>query len=61
MLRDGATGMQAVGAFVAAEGTAHLELPLPGAGPFAAVDISVEEDDGPPQHSQESLAGARLA
>ena len=35
----------------------ELDLPLPGPGNDAAVDISVEEDEGPPAHSDTSLAG----
>ena len=36
----------------------RIELPLPGAGPYAAMDISVEDDGGPPEHSGVSVAGA---
>ena len=34
-----------------------LELPLPGPGDYRAVDVSVEADGGPPEHSSVSLAG----
>lgn len=34
----------------------ELRFDLPGPGEYAAVDVSVEEDDGPPEHSDTSLA-----
>jgi len=35
-----------------------LDLPLPAPGNYAAMDISVQANDGPPTHSGTSLAGA---
>jgi hypothetical protein len=52
--------MEPVGAFTPSEGTARLVLGLPGPGTYVAVDISVQEDGGPPEHSGKSLAGASL-
>ena len=49
--------MESVGSFSPASKTVDLELPLPGPGTYAAVDISVEEDGGPAAHSDTSLAG----
>lgn len=58
VLRAGASEMEAVGTFGTSRDRVHLELPLPGSGDFAAVDISLEENDGPPAHSGASVAGA---
>jgi hypothetical protein len=49
-----------IGTFTPEDGKAHLELRLPTPGRYVSIDISVEEDDGPPEHSGESLATARL-
>lgn len=51
------TAMEAVGVFNPAGSNVELELGLPGAGDYAAVDISVEPDAGSPEHSGTSLAG----
>ena len=53
--RDGA--MEAVGSFTTDGDDARLELPLPGPGDYQAVDVSVEPDGGPAEHSGVSLAG----
>jgi anti-sigma-K factor RskA len=58
VLRSGSTEMTAVGSFTPAGTSVHLVLPLPAPGTYAAMDISVQRNDGPPQHSQISLAGA---
>jgi anti-sigma-K factor RskA len=58
VLRRGSTEMTAVGSFTPAGTKVHLVLPLPAPGAYAAMDISVQRNDGPPQHSQTSLAGA---
>ena len=58
VLRRGSTQMTAVGSFTPAKSTVSLSLPLPAAGSYAAVDISVQKNDGPPEHSNVSLAGA---
>ena len=57
-----ATGeaMEAVGVFDPTTSDVELELGLPGAGDYAAVDISVEPDAGPPEHSGTSLAGGEF-
>ena len=58
VLRSGGGGeMEAVGAFTPERESARLELPLPGPGDYEAVDVSVEPDGGPPEHSTVSLAG----
>lgn len=61
VLRRGAEHMEAVGAFAPVAGSASLDLRLPGAGDYAAVDISVEEDDGPAEHSSVSVGGAAFS
>jgi anti-sigma-K factor RskA len=53
--------MEAVGAFTPEAGRAVLELSLPGPGEYVALDISVEDDGGSPEHSGTSLAGATLS
>ena len=59
VLRTGATAMEAVGTFATDRTqSVHLELRLPGSGRYGALDISVEEDAGPPEHSGTSVAGA---
>jgi Anti-sigma-K factor rskA len=58
VLRRGSTQMTAVGSFTPAKPTVTLSLPLPDPGTYAAVDISVQQNDGPPEHSSISLAGA---
>lgn len=52
--------MEAVGVFDPASSDVSLELGLPGAGDYVAVDISVEPDAGPPEHSGTSLAGGEF-
>jgi hypothetical protein len=49
--------MEAVGVFDPTTPDVSLELGLPGAGDYIAVDISVGPDAGPPEHSDTSLAG----
>lgn len=53
--------MESVGVFTPTSSDVELDLPLPGPGTYAAVDISVEEDDGPPAHSDTSLASGAFA
>lgn len=57
VLPEGSDEMISVGTFrtVATEDV-HLEFPLSVGGPLAAVDVSIEEDDGPEEHSETSLA-----
>jgi len=61
VLRKGVTEMEAVGSFTPSSSTVELELPLPGPGDYAAVDISVEENGGSPTHSGTSLAGGAFS
>lgn len=61
VLRPGDEEMEAIGAFTPAKGTVRLRLPLPGAGDYVAVDISVEESGGSPEHSGTSIARALLS
>ncbi len=53
---EGGGAMESVGVFTPTSSDVELDLPLPGPGNYAAVDVSVEEDDGPPAHSDTSLA-----
>ena len=53
---EGGGEMESVGVFTPTSSDVELDLPLPGPGNYAAVDVSVEEDDGPPAHSDTSLA-----
>jgi anti-sigma-K factor RskA len=57
---EGEGEMEAVGAFTPARDAVTLRLPLPGPGRFAAVDVSLEPDGGPADHSGVSLAGGRF-
>lgn len=52
--------MEAIGAFSPENGRASLTLSLPGPGEYVALDISIQEDAGPPEHSGSSLGGATL-
>jgi hypothetical protein len=49
-----------IGTFTPEEGKVHLELRLPKAGRYLAIDISIEEEGGPPDHSGRTVATARL-
>ena len=49
------------GVFTPTSSDVELELPLPGPGDYAAVDVSVEENGGPPAHSDTSLAGGTFS
>lgn len=57
VLRRGVTEMEAVGVFDPTSTYVELDLPLPGPGDYAAVDVSVEDNGGSPAHSDTSLAG----
>jgi anti-sigma-K factor RskA len=62
VLRSNAgAAMEAVGAFTPVSRNVHLDLALPGPGDYAAVDISVEENGGPPAHSDTSLASGTFS
>jgi anti-sigma-K factor RskA len=52
--------MEAVGVFDPTSAEVSLELRLPGAGDYAAVDISIEPDAWSPEHSGRSLAGGEF-
>ena len=54
---EGGGEMEAVGSFTPDGDDPRLELPLPGPGDYRAVDVSVEPDGGPAEHSGVSLAG----
>jgi hypothetical protein len=57
VLPEGSDEMISVGTFhTDAEQDVTLDFELPVPGSFAAVDVSVEEDDGPAEHSDTSLA-----
>ncbi len=58
---EGGGAMEAVGSFTPADEQARLEFRLPGPGEYSAVDVSVEPDGGPAEHSSVSLAGGRFA
>ena len=45
--RDAGGEMEAVGSFTPTSSDVELDLPLPGPGDYAAVDVSVEENGGP--------------
>ena len=55
---EGDGAMEAVGSFTPADSDTRLEFRLPGPGDYRAVDVSVEPDGGPAEHSSVSLAGA---
>jgi anti-sigma-K factor RskA len=50
-----------IGAFNPSDGEAHLVLPLPTEDTRLAIDISIEEETGPPDHSGQTIAAARLS
>ena len=59
--KDGGGQMESVGSFTSAAHNVDLDLPLPGPGDYAAVDVSVEENGGSPIHSDTSLAGGTFS
>lgn len=61
VLEEGSDEMTSVGSFTPASSDVDLTLPLPNPADYAAVDISVEPNGGPPAHSGTSLAGAKFA
>jgi len=54
--RNRGSQMEAIGSFTPTSQTVKLDLPLPGAGDYAALDISIQQDGGSPEHSNTSLA-----
>jgi anti-sigma-K factor RskA len=61
VLRRGADAMEEVGSFRPDGDAARLELRLPSPGEYAAVDVSLEDDGGPPSHSGTSVATGTFA
>lgn len=61
VLEKGSDEMTSVGSFTPASGDVDLTLPLPSPADYAAVDISVEPNGGPPAHSGTSLAGGAFS
>jgi len=61
VLRRGADTMEEVGSFRPTGDAARLELRLPRPGEYAAVDVSLEDDGGPPSHSGTSVATGTFA
>jgi anti-sigma-K factor RskA len=61
VLPEGSETMESVGRVAPSDGEAELEVEVPGSGPFAAVDVSVEPDDGDPGHSGVSLASGTFS
>jgi hypothetical protein len=61
VLAKGSDEMIAVGSFTPASRDVDLSLPLPAPADYAALDISIEPNDGPPAHSTISLAGAKFS
>ena len=59
--RDAGSAMESVGSFTPTSSDATFDLPLPGPGDYAAVDVSVEENGGPPAHSDTSLASGTFS
>jgi hypothetical protein len=59
--RNGDGHMEAIGSFTPTSRTVALDLPLPGAGDYAALDISVQRDGGSPEHSNTSLASGAFS
>jgi anti-sigma-K factor RskA len=49
-----------IGAFRPRDGHVHFEVPLPTEGKRLSIDISVEDEDGPPGHSGETVMEAQL-
>ena len=49
-----------VGSFRPRNGHAHVEVPLPTERKKLSIDISVEDEDGPPEHSGQTVAQAEL-
>ena len=61
VLPQGSEAMVSIGTFQGTGQNVDLELELPGGGNYAAVDVSVEEDDGPAAHSDTSYATGSFA
>lgn len=60
VLEKGSDEMTSVGSFTPTSSDVDLTLPLPNPADYAAVDISVEPNGGPPAHSGTSLAAGKF-
>jgi Anti-sigma-K factor rskA len=49
-----------IGSFNSSDGKAHLVVPLPTEDKRLEIDISIEEETGPPEHSGQTIASASL-
>src|SRR5215211_1615576 len=49
-----------IGAFTPSQGHVHLEVPLPTEDKRLSIDISIEDENGPPAHSGDTVAQADL-
>ena len=49
-----------IGAFTPRDGHAHLEVPLPTEDKRLSIDISIEDEAGPPEHSGQSMVEAEV-
>jgi hypothetical protein len=58
--RPGSNVKIPIGSFNASGGKAHLEVPLPTEDKRLEIDISIEEETGPPEHSGQTIASANL-
>jgi hypothetical protein len=56
VLPEGSDAMISLATFQGDGADVDLDLDLPSSGPFVAVDVSVEEDDGPAAHGDTSFA-----
>ena len=61
VLRQGSHEMTPVGSFTPSSRRVKLTLPLPGAGHYAALDVSLQGNDAPPANSGLSVAGASFS
>jgi hypothetical protein len=59
--RNGGGQMEAIGSFTPTSNTVTLDLPLPGLGDYAGLDISIQQDGGSSEHSTTSLAGGAFS
>jgi len=61
LLPHGTSQMTAVASFTPAGSTVSLILPIPAPGRYAALDISVQPNNGPPTRSTVNLAGGAFS
>lgn len=60
MSRTGSDVKIPIGSFSPSGEDVHLEVPLPAEGKRLSIDISIEDENGPPGHSGETVAQAEL-